>query len=169
MTAAFFPDTTVLINFEIISRWDVLSNLVKGRAQWVASVEDECRKWVSDYPNIRTSAAEIFGTAIRPEPAELINIRITRDEMANPADDHRFKHLGEAETIVIVKARFHGSRFITDDNGAYAAAKAQGIKCFGTGDLLLAAEKIGLITSEQRAVDLETLRINDRFPRSYYQ
>ncbi len=169
MTAAFFPDTTVLINFQVINRWDVLTELFKDGASWVASVEDECQQWVDDYPNIRDSAALIFGTAIRPEPAELINIGITRSEMADPTDDHPTKHLGEAETIVVIKARFQGSRFITDDRGAYAAATAQGIQCYGTGDLLVVAENKGLINAEEHKSDLAALRASDRYPQSYYR
>lgn len=165
MNAVFFPDATVLINIQAINRWDVLAELVKGGAKWVASVQDECRKWDKQD---RDSATAIFGPAIRPDPAEHINIRILRNEMADPAEDHPLKHLGEAETIVIANARFPGARFITDDRGAYAAAKAQGIQCFGTGDLLVVAERTGLITASERISDLATLRAANHFPQSYY-
>lgn len=101
MPAAFFPDTTVLINFQIIDRWDVLASLVSGGAAWVASVEDECQKWVETYPEIRTSAATIFGTSIRPEPAEQIDIVLTRNEMADPADDNPYRHLGDHPATVL--------------------------------------------------------------------
>lgn len=168
MTAAFFPDTTVLVNFQVINRWAVLTELVKDGAVWVASVEDECRDWVDDHPDIHAAAALIFGTAIRPEPAEQINIRIARNDMADPTDDHPTKHLGEAETIVIIQSRFQGSRFITDDKKARAAATAQGIQCYGTGDLLVVAEAKGLISAADRASDLVTLRTNGHYPQAYF-
>lgn len=168
MTTAFFPDTTVLINFEILDRWDLLTELVKSGAAWVASVEDECRGWVSNYASIHSNAAMLFGTAVRPAPAEQIDIRIARDELSDPADDHPYKHLGEAETIVIIQTRFVGSRFITDDRGAYAAATAQGIRCYGTGDLLLVAESRSLISPDERTIYLAALKADDRFPQSYY-
>lgn len=168
MSAAFFPDTTVLINFEIIQRWDLLRELVKDGASWVASVEDECHQWVGQYPGIHTAASQLFGPAIRPEPAELINAQATRREMADPIGDQPYKHLGEAETIVIVQSRFPGSRFITDDRQACAIASAAGIRCYGTGDLLRVARAYEFITLSEYVSDLAQLKRAKRFPQSYY-
>ncbi|KAA1399659.1 hypothetical protein [Aeromicrobium ginsengisoli] len=167
MTAAFFSDTTVLVNFEVIDRWDVLSTLVKDGGAWVASVENECRDWVRDYPTIHTSASGIFGEAIRPDSAEHIDTRVIRDAMANPADDHPRKHLGEAETIAILQRRFPEARFVTDDRAAFIVATASKIRCYGTGDLLFAAQRSGLVTEAERGSFLAALRDNGNYPQSY--
>ncbi len=78
------------------------------------------------------------------------------------------KHLGEAETIAVVRNRFQGSRFITDDHGAHLVAKGFDIACYGTADLLRAAEAHKLITPGQHAADLATLRLHGRVARAYF-
>jgi hypothetical protein len=37
-----FPDNTVLINFAIITRMDLLSRLANGNGRWCATVAAEC-------------------------------------------------------------------------------------------------------------------------------
>ena len=88
--------------------------------------------------------------------------------MADPADDHPKKHLGEAETIVLARQRFAGSRFITDDQGAARFAVADGIKCMGTGDLLTVSERLGRINSTQHQAMIAILRAADRHPRYFF-
>lgn len=170
MTAFFFPDTTALINFEIIDRWDLLTAAVGADGQWCGSVASECADWDrTAYPGILSDAEAIFGTPVYPEPSELINTRVMRNNMADPTADWPKRHLGEAETITVVTARFQGSRFITDDAGAKVFAEAEGIKCYGTGDLLVVTEKhYGLITAKERAALEQALAYAGRTIR-YFQ
>jgi hypothetical protein len=42
MTAFVFPDTTVLINFALINRMDLLSRLLRDRGRWCLTVSQEC-------------------------------------------------------------------------------------------------------------------------------
>lgn len=42
MAVLLFPDNTVLINFAIISRMDLLHRLANGNGRWCATVASEC-------------------------------------------------------------------------------------------------------------------------------
>jgi hypothetical protein len=66
-----FPDNTVLINFAIINRMDLLERLANGNGQWCATVSGECAE-SARYPGLAAlSAAEkIFGEPLYPSPAE---------------------------------------------------------------------------------------------------
>ena len=169
MTAYFFPDNTALINFHIIERWDLLAATVDGLGQWCGSVARECQNsTASGYAGMYESAASVFGDPIYPEPAEHVDTRVVRQNLADPTDDWPTKHLGEAETIAIAVSRFHGSRFITDDLGARDAAVAAGIRCYGTGDLLVVAERhLSLVTTSQRSALESRLKSARRTIRYY--
>lgn len=170
MSSFFFPDNTALINFQILDRWDLLAAIVTDKGQWCGSVAGECADSTGEYYHgMYAAAEEIFGSPVIPEPTEHVNARVLRANMADPTDDWPTKHLGEAETIAVVTSRFQGSRFITDDAGAQEFAQAEGIKCYGTGDLLVVAEKkLQLITASQREAMLSILVAKSRMVR-YFQ
>ncbi|WP_322749828.1 MULTISPECIES: hypothetical protein [unclassified Frankia] len=42
MAVLLFPDNTVLINFAIINRMDLLERLANGNGHWCATVASEC-------------------------------------------------------------------------------------------------------------------------------
>lgn len=42
MTTLLFPDNTVLVNFALINRVDVLQHIMSGRAAWCARDASEC-------------------------------------------------------------------------------------------------------------------------------
>lgn len=163
----FFSDTTVLINTEMLQRWDIVQALIGSKARWAASVEAECRDWISTYPSIHNNAALVFGDSVAPEGADHVDIRTLRNLMAAPYDPPR-KHLGEAETIVIIERRFAGSVVISDDGGAQRVATARGITTIGTGDLLRLAVKRGLMTDVEESAALSHLRANQRYPRTFH-
>lgn len=169
MTAFFFPDNTALINFHIISRWDLLQAAVDGSGRWCGSVSRECRESAeAAYPGMYSAAAVIFGEPIYPEPAEHLDARVIRSNMADPTDDSPTRHLGEAETVAIARSRFGSSRFITDDRSAGDMAAAEGIRCYGTGDLLVVAERgLALITEVERRALEETLKAAARTIRYF--
>lgn len=45
MTVLTVPDNTVLINFALINRMDLLSRLANGNGRWCATVATECAEW----------------------------------------------------------------------------------------------------------------------------
>ena len=59
-----FPDNTVLINFAIINRMDLLEKLANGNGQWCATVAGECSE-SAKYPGLAalSAAEDIFGGA----------------------------------------------------------------------------------------------------------
>jgi predicted nucleic acid-binding protein len=160
----FFPDNTVLINFAIIGRVDLLEKLANGNGRWCLSVSQECAK--SACVNGLEALAGVrgfLGDPLEPTPAELLNTRVLRDSMAAPGD-RPTKHLGEAETIAIVTSRELQSMaiFISDDSGALIHAKAHGIRIADTWDLLDLAVRVDQISREEHVQYVAALRSADR-------
>lgn len=166
----FFPDNTALINFHIVNRWDLLSATMDGKGQWCGAVAAECRRWTAkQYPGMYGNADAIFGDPVYPEGAEHVNTTVLRRRMADPTDDWPTRHLGEAETITVIDSRFKSSRFITDDLEASNFAAAEDIKCYGTGDLLVVAERgLELISTADRHF-LEQVLSNANRTIRYFQ
>jgi hypothetical protein len=119
---------------------DLLEAVLNGKGAWCATVAKECQR-SSEEPDLAdmATAPEIFGTPLSPDNAEHIDIRILRDQMAQPGDAPT-RHLGEAETIVIVGRRGLAAYFVSDDGDAARLAFAEyGIRTITTWDLLRAA------------------------------
>ena len=127
----------MLNNFAIIKRMDMLGLLIGQRGRWSATVAKECRDGASS-PGLENMAAAdaIFGDLLYPLGAERVDIAVLRDKMAEQGDAPN-KHLGEAETLVIMQRQeFQSSFFVTDDLGARREAKRVGITSFTTWDIL---------------------------------
>jgi hypothetical protein len=110
-----FPDNTVLVNFAIMSRMDLLARLANGNGQWCATVARECARSarVAGLAALN-DAGSIFGEPLLPNAVELQDARIMRDQLASPGDS-RTAHLGEAETLAIITRRQLVCFFVTDD------------------------------------------------------
>lgn len=166
----FFPDNTVLINVALIERVDLLERFVRGRGRWCASIEYEWRRSLKVLglheadPQVR----RLCGKAIHPDHADHVDITVLHDQMRSPGDGPT-KHLGEAETIVIIRRRaeFRGSVFLTDDRGAqdYALSEHAVSHCLGTADLLAYFEVAGWMSRAEAHACLETLRRERRHVR----
>lgn len=146
----FFPDNTVLNNFATIQRMDLLGALIGGRGRWSATVRQECLDGAR-HPGLdqMLKATTIFGDPLYPRGADHINIGLLRDRMAEPGDSLK-KHLGEAETIMIMTGQgFKGSFFVTDDTGAAREAKVEGIRVVSTWDILRLLVRGNRITVEE--------------------
>jgi predicted nucleic acid-binding protein len=160
----FFPDNTVLINFAIVSRVDLLEKLANGNGRWCLSVSEECAKSARvDGLAALNGVRDFLGEPLEPTPAELLTTRVLRDGMAAPGD-RPTKHLGEAETIAIVTSRGLQSTavFISDDTGALIHAEAHGLRIADTWDLLDLAERVGMISGEEHARYVAALQSADR-------
>jgi predicted nucleic acid-binding protein len=133
----FFPDNTVLNNFAIIHRMNLLADLIGDRGRWCATVKQECIDGARHLGlEEMAEATSIFGDPLYPRGADHINIRTLREKMAKPGEGPK-QHLGEAETIVIMMGRgFTTSFFVTDDVGATREAKLEGIRVVSTWDIL---------------------------------
>jgi predicted nucleic acid-binding protein len=141
MPVLMFPDNTVLTNFALINRMDLLSRLANGNGRWCATVAAECAE-SARRPELAAldGAAEIFGDALFPDQAELQDVRVLRDQLAGPGDP-RTKHLGEAETIAIAVRRHLNCFFVTDDGGAARLASRNGVPVVDTWRLLKVAHR----------------------------
>jgi predicted nucleic acid-binding protein len=157
-----FPDNTVLINFAIISRLDLLSRLANGNGQWCATVAHECAQSAKQ-PGLAALAGvgEIFGEPLYPDAAELQDTTILRDELAGPGD-RRNAHLGEAETLAIIIRRRPECVFVTDDRDATRLASKHGVPVVSTWHLLLLAYKMNWVDADTLWGYLQTLRSQRR-------
>ncbi|MCV7225277.1 hypothetical protein [Mycolicibacterium komossense] len=156
MPKLFLPDNTVLINFAIIRRMDLLAELLKGQGAWCLSIARECRDSQAFHPDLEQAGA-IFGPPLIPDGTEIIDARILREAMASPGEPAT-KHLGEAETIAIISARRLDGLFLTDDGGAAALARRHQITAVSTWDLLRLAHKANKVTRPVLTGYLRTLK-----------
>jgi predicted nucleic acid-binding protein len=136
-----FPDNTVLINFAIINRMDLLERLANGNGRWCATVAIECKESAKRHElTALNGAGEIFGEPLRPDEAEHQDVRVLRDQLAAPGDSPT-QHLGEAETLAIIVRRRLRCFFVTDDAGAARVAAKNSITVVDTWRLLKVAHR----------------------------
>jgi predicted nucleic acid-binding protein len=157
-----FPDNTVLINFALINRMDLLARLARGYGGWCATVASECGE-SARRPELSalTGAAEIFGAPLFPDDDELKQTRLLRYQLAAPGDPDT-KHLGEAETVAIVAKRQLNCYFVTDDEEARRLATLHCIPVADTWRLLKLACRKGWIDADTFWGYVLTLATNHR-------
>lgn len=143
-----FPDNTVLINFAIINRMDLLERLANGNGRWCATVATECAE-STKRPELAAldRAGEIFGEPLFPDQAEHQDVRVLREQLAGPGDVPT-QHLGEAETLAIIIRRQLRCFFVTDDRGAARLATKNGVRVVGTWRLLKVARRTGWLDAD---------------------
>jgi predicted nucleic acid-binding protein len=119
----FFPDNTVLINFTMLERRDLLEWFVQGAGAWTLSIARECER-SAQVENLGAMSEwhEVFGTPLSPSPAELVDAHAIADRMRSPGENSPAQHMGEAETIAIIVRRQLSAIFLTDDHAAARAA-----------------------------------------------
>jgi len=148
MTVLMFPDNTVLTNFALLNRMDLLSRLANGNGRWCATIATECAE-SARRPELAalSGAAEIFGEPLFPDQAEHQDVLVLRDQLASPGDPPS-KHLGEAETIAIAVRRQLKCFFVTDDRGAGRLASNNGVPVVDTWRLLSMAHRQGWLDAD---------------------
>jgi predicted nucleic acid-binding protein len=102
-------------------------------------------------------APEIFGEPEFPRDAEYQDIRVLRDELAQPGDQPT-SHLGEAETIAIILRRRLTCFFVTDDRGAARLAAKNNVPTVTTWHLLKVAHRQGWVDADTLWGYVQTLR-----------
>lgn len=154
MSALHFADNTALINFCLVGELGLLERLLAGRGSWTATVEIECAESAL-YPGLSdlTTVSSFMGEPFAPESAaEIAAVAAIRELLRMPGDGPE-KHLGEAETLGIIRERSLTAIVITDDTGAIRMARRMGISVVTTSTLLELASRVGLITA-QRSWDI---------------
>ena len=156
----FFPDNTVLINVAILDHVEFLDRFVQKRGRWCASIEYEWRRShraLDLSSKFDVQVRNMCGQPIQPDHGDYVDIQLLQEQMRAPGD-RRIKHLGEAETIVLIRRRAElmGSIFLTDDAGN---------RCLGTTELLAYFEVAGWITRNVVHADLLVLQEAGRHVR----
>jgi predicted nucleic acid-binding protein len=168
-----FADNTVLINFCLIGRLDLLERLMNGGGAWSATVQIECDE-SAHYPGCSalSTVHSFLGEPHRPETdEERATIQEAREFLREPGDGPE-KHLGEAETVGIIVARSIAAILVTDDTGALRLARRHEVPAVTTADLLRLAARAGLIDVQKAWDYLRELqdshkRVLPRAPESF--
>lgn len=173
MSRLQFADNTVLINFCLIGRLDLLERLMNGSGAWTATVQIECDE-SAHYPGCaELSTVHLFlGEPYRPATdGERAAIEEAREFLREPGDGPE-KHLGEAETVGVIVARALTAILVTDDTGALRLARRHDVPAVTTADLLRLAARAGLIEVQKawdylRELEDSHKRVLPRAPESY--
>lgn len=164
MNTFVFPDNTVLINFTLIDRQDILQWFLRGRGKWTIAIARECAQ-SSDHPGLSAMRhwSAHLGRPLEPTKAELLNAAIIAESMRKPGDSKRTSNLGEAETIAVIAGRGIFAVFLTDDHGAARRASLEpGISTASTTRILALAEVNGKITRDEAREFFATLTTANR-------
>lgn len=150
MTTLVFPDNTVLCNYASVDRLDLLRQVLDGRGRWTAAVSYEASR------SARVLSA-LTGLDWLDEPIEITDdalvrrVHQIRRSVFGGTDDDPLRHLGEAETCVLVRehADFIGSWWVSDDREALRYARFQGITTRETIDLMSISVANGDMTARE--------------------
>lgn len=115
----WFPDTTVLRNFAAVDRLDLLESLLRGRGRWVEAIAAEVADASGTHPNLRSIAiGGWLGDPIEvADPTLIASIERVRRAAFGGASSNPRQHLGESQTLILIKqgGDYSGSWWITDD------------------------------------------------------
>lgn len=153
MRLCWFPDNTVLCNFATVDRLPLLEKVLDGRGRWTQAVAYEAEQSSAYHPNLRS----IADTGWLGEPielasaAEVAEVDRVRRAVFGGLPSEPTRHLGEAETCVLITVReeFRDSVWITDDRSAGVFARRRGITTKETFDLMNEAVVDALITPDE--------------------
>ncbi len=161
--AYYFPDTSVLINFALIRRLDLLVSYLGGNGRMTQAVRAEVTKSAAFVPALAQFDVEAHcGAAIvLNEPSDVQGVLLMRKRFAVQGDAPT-KHLGESETLFLLKARpqFAMSRILTEDGDAYRAAGALGLLRHHTVEVFQSLVARGDVTAAQAFDLIEELTSN---------
>lgn len=170
MANKVFPDNTVLCNFAVVHRTDLLRDWLRGRGRWTEAVEDEARRSARVLPGMATVLAEGWlGEALAPESdGEEDQILTVRRAVFGGRDDEPTKHLGEAMTVVLIqrRAELAGSWWVSDDQAALDYARRQGITARDTMHVMAELVAEGALTARDAFAFMQTMRDRDRYLRT---
>lgn len=151
MTICWFPDNTVLCNFAAVDRLPLLEKLLDGRGRWTEAVAHEAKQSTVYLPRLRDIvAADMLGEPIAiTDVREIAEVDRVRRAVFGGVASAPTKHLGEAETcvLIIMRREFHDAVWITDDRSAGAFARRKGITTKETFDLMNEAVVGGLVSA----------------------
>ncbi|MFE0628861.1 hypothetical protein ACFW3D_18095 [Streptomyces sp. NPDC058864] len=166
MTTWWFPDNTVLCNFAAVDRMLLLEKVLDGRGRWTQAVAWEAARSARFLPRLAGLAeAGWLGEPVEiTDGAELREVDRLRRAVFGGSSHLPTKHLGEAETCVLITRRreFRGAVWITDDRSARDFARRRGITTKETFDLVRDACAGGLVPAAEGHRLLEAMVASGR-------
>jgi predicted nucleic acid-binding protein len=164
-----FPDNTVLCNFAVVERLDLLETILNGRGRWTSAVAGEAEASARHLPALHA----LVGGGWMGEPIEIIEdadiLRIDRIRRVvfGGTDAKPLQHLGEAETCHVMRTwpEFASSWWVSDDREALRYAKRQDIPAYETLDLMAMAVSDGDIDGAGAFVLMERMTSRGRSVR----
>lgn len=164
-----FPDNTVLCNFAVVERLDLLETILNGCGRWTSAVAGEAEASAQYIPVLRAIAgAGWMGDPIEvTEDADILQVDRIRRVVFGGTDAKPLQHLGEAETCHVMRTwpEFAGSWWVSDDREALRYAKRQGIPAYDTFDLMAMAVNDGDIYGSAAFVLMELMTSRGRSVR----
>ena len=152
MSSLVFPDNTVLCNFAVVGRLDLLESILLGRGRWTEAVAYEAGRSAQYIPDL----AAVAGGGWLGDPIEVVESSDTqqveriRRAVFGGTEEEPLKHLGEAQTCYLLQRwpDFAGSWWVSDDREALRYARYQGITTRETIDLVGGAAVSGDVTAQ---------------------
>jgi hypothetical protein len=153
VTEFLFPDNTVLCNFAAVERIDLLKLVLGGRGRWTEAVEYEANRSAYHLPAL----TDLLSDGWLREPIEISSdlesqaIERIRRAVFGGNESRPLRHLGEAQTcfVILNRAAFAGSWWISDDRESLRYARGRGITTRETIDLVKALVVAGHVEAEE--------------------
>lgn len=152
MSAAIFPDNTVLCNFAAVGRLDLLEGWLRGRGRWCDAVAHEALMSTRVWPALATVFADGWlGEPIEVDEQAAGEIERLRRVALGGDLGRPTQHLGEAQACWVIRevAEYAGAWWVSDDRDALEYARAKGIQTYRTADVMGAIVADGDLTAVQ--------------------
>lgn len=166
MCPVVFPDTSTLRSFASIDQLTLLKSWLSGRGRCGSAVDLEVRRSVRYEHRMQYVLDEaLLGEPIEATEVEEKEISGVRIRVFGGKPDEPTRHLGEAETFVLITSRgeLRQALWLTDDLDARAYAQAQRIATLTSVGVLQSMCRAGQL-QPARAVELvEGLRQRQRY------
>jgi predicted nucleic acid-binding protein len=166
VTPLVIPDTCSILNFAVIGRVLLLTDLLAGRGRWTQAVRHEVDRHRGVLPgDYLADLRSALGT-----PLELTSVRdIIQVENVRRAlggtSRNPMAHLGEAESIhaILSVPDLKDAEMLTDDRFAAQVARQRDIRVISTPALLRTAHRKGILRCPEPYDLLVAMRARDRW------
>lgn len=168
MSTWWFPDNTVLCNFAIIERIDVLEKTLNGNGRWCEAVAYEASQ-SAKIPGLQSLHRVAEGGWL-DEPIEIDQdgarrVEVIRIGVFGGSSARPLQHLGEAQTLFLLDndERFRMAYWLTDDRSAYDYAAKRQMLARTTVDILRAAIANGDLQPNDGYSMLRSMQLAGRY------